>query len=143
MSTHHVKIVRVIEAPLEEVYAAWTVPEIMRHWMGVKIEADVRVGGSYRNEIDAGEGQVFIHRGEYLAIEPEARIIQTFRAGDTDPTDYFDETLEIRFRATGPDETELTFIDQWKGKGMDDESAGETASAWNGWLDGLDALFRK
>ena len=78
---HEITIVRVFDASPEELYAAWTVPELMRHWLAQRVQADVRVGGRYRNEVDAGEGQTFVHQGEYRVLEPGRRIVQTFRGG--------------------------------------------------------------
>jgi uncharacterized protein YndB with AHSA1/START domain len=138
MSRFSLQIVRTIDAPVEEVYAAWTVPEIMGHWMAQRVEADVRVGGRYRNEIDN-----FVHRGEYRVLESNARIVQTFQPSEEPSTEYPEEMLEIRLRPVGEGQTELTFTDTWGGKDMDAAGYEDATAAWSGWLDQLERLFRK
>ena len=47
-------LTRVIRAPLEKVFAAWTRPELLRQWWGPgpvtcpEAEVDLREGGAYR-----------------------------------------------------------------------------------------------
>lgn len=139
---HTVSVTRVIEAPVAEVYAAWTDPELMQRWMAQKVEADVRVGGRYRNEMIGDDGQTYIHSGEYLELEPGRRIVQTFHgvaAGDPAPDHR--EFLEVTLRPLGPGQTELTLADRWDGEGMDEEGQEAVKAAWNGWLDGLAKLY--
>jgi len=50
-----VALTPIINATAEQLYAAWTQPELMQCWMAQKVETDVHLGGHYRNEIDAGE----------------------------------------------------------------------------------------
>lgn len=138
MSRFCLQIVRTIDAPVEEVYAAWTVPEIMGHWMAQRVEADVRVGRRYRNELEN-----FVHQGEYRVLEPNERIVQTFQVGDQPSTEFLEEMLEIRLRPAGEGQTELTFTDTWGGQDMDAEGYEAATAAWSGWLDGLEALFKK
>jgi len=136
-----VSVTRVIDAPAEAVYAAWTDPTIMQRWMARKVEADVRVGGRYRNEVDAGEAGTFVHTGEYLVLEPGRRIVQTFGGEGGDESPYRDEHLEITLRSLGPERTELTLIDGWNGQGLDNDDTAATHSAWAAWIDDLAKLF--
>jgi uncharacterized protein YndB with AHSA1/START domain len=138
---HAVSIVRVIDAPAEAVYAAWTDPAIMERWMARKVEADVRVGGRYRNEVDAGEAGTFVHTGEYLVLEPGRRIVQTFGGEGVEASPYRDEFLEVTLRPLGPERTELTLIDGWDGQGLDAADEAATREAWSAWIDDLAKLF--
>lgn len=138
---HKVTITRVFDAPVGEVYAAWTEPETMRRWMAQTVDADVRVGGRYRNELAGDDGQKYMHNGEYLVLEPGRRIVQTFYVGSEGPGPDYNERLEVALRPLGPAKTELTFTDGWDGEGMDEEGQEAVKAAWNGWLDGLAKVF--
>jgi len=140
---HTVVLTRIINASPEQLYAAWTQPEIMRRWMAQKVEADVQVGGHYRNEIDAGEIGTFVHTGEYLVLEPNRRVKQTFKAGNVDLDHYSNEYIEVTFRPQNELQTEIIFVNGWDGQGIDEDSEEGQAlrQAWSGWLDALEKLF--
>jgi uncharacterized protein YndB with AHSA1/START domain len=145
---HNITIVREFNAPAGELYAAWTEPEVMRRWIANELDADVRVGGSYRHVIDAGEAGRFVHSGEYLVLEPERRIVQTFRGTSerADPVDdssqlYENERLEVVLRPLGPTRTELTLSNTWDGQGLTTADLAATRAGWDAWLDQLAGLF--
>jgi uncharacterized protein YndB with AHSA1/START domain len=141
-AVHKVTITREFDAAPKDVYAAWTEPEQMRRWMAQTVDAEVRVGGRYRNEMTADDGSTFIHTGEYLELEPGQRIVQTFHGfASGDPEPEHREFLEVTLRPLGPGRTELTLTDGWDGEGMDEEGQDAVKAAWNGWLDGLAKLF--
>lgn len=81
-SPERVVVERVLPASPAEVYAAWTTPETLRLFMcpgdqtAVVVEADVRVGGSFRI-VMRGERDVE-HRGEYRVLEPGRRLVFTW-----------------------------------------------------------------
>src|SRR5215213_116114 len=112
---HGVTIAREIETPAGTIYAAWTVPAIMRTWLAKIVAADVRVGGQYRIENHEEDGTVNVHRGEYRVLEPNRRIVKTFRHDGTEPGTYEDEFVEVSLRPLGPNHTELTLINGWNG----------------------------
>lgn len=145
---HDITIVREFAAPADALYAAWTDPALMRRWIASEIEADVRVGGSYRNVVDAGEAGSFVHSGRYLVLEPGRRVVQTFRgspaaaeAADNPAPPYQNEQLDVTLRPLGPNSTELTFRNCWEGQALGVEDLAATRAAWDVWLDQLAALF--
>lgn len=139
---HRVTVTRELNATPGEVYAAWTEPGQMRRWMAQKVEADVRVGGRYRNELVGDDGRTYIHTGEYVELAPGERIVQTFHgASSGNPTPDHREFLEVTLRPLGSARTELTLSDCWDGEGMDKEGQEAVKAAWNGWLDGLDGVM--
>jgi len=77
-------IEREFDAPKHLVYEAWTTPELVKRWWGAKrgevtsVEIDLRVGGSWRYVMVAGEGgfEVGFH-GEYRELVPAERIVST------------------------------------------------------------------
>ena len=142
---HTIVIKKIVRATPAVVYAAWTDPSVMCRWLAEKVEADVRVGGRYRNIVGVADGMTYIHSGEYLLLEPESRIVQTFSGGPdepaTEPNPYTDETIDLGLAARGSSETELTFVNGWNGKAMNDEEREAVTEAWTSWLSRLDKLF--
>jgi uncharacterized protein YndB with AHSA1/START domain len=140
---HRFRTARTVKASVDEAYAAWTEPALMRHWFGTVVEADVRVGGTYRIENHEADGQIFKHKGEYRVLEPGRRIVQTFVFdGDGFPDyahEYSDEVITITFRAIGPRRTEVTLTNEWNGKGLTDEERENLKRGWNEWLDRYEA----
>lgn len=144
---HAIVLSRVVEAPVKSVFQVWVDPAAMRRWWGSKVEADVRVGGSYRIENPAEEGGTYMHQGKYLVIEEDRRLVQTFGAGVADQgggdpdahSPYRDEFVEARFTELDPSHTELTFINGWDGEAMDQASREATREAWSAWLDLMEA----
>jgi uncharacterized protein YndB with AHSA1/START domain len=76
-------ITRVIDAPVEQVWNAWTDPEHLKQWWGPKhftapaIQNDLRVGGSYLYCMRSPDGQDFWSTGTYREIVPMERIVAT------------------------------------------------------------------
>lgn len=75
-------ITREFDVPKHLVYQAWTTPELIKRWWSAGqgevtiVESDLRVGGSWRYVIVAGEFEVAFH-GEYREIVPNERIVAT------------------------------------------------------------------
>jgi uncharacterized protein YndB with AHSA1/START domain len=99
---------RFIPVPRERVFAAWLDPASLAQWMRPKgttdatAEVDPRVGGKFRIVMIQGREE-FEHTGEYLSIEPPARLSFTWisKATDHKATEVTIEFLD------GPGGTEL------------------------------------
>jgi uncharacterized protein YndB with AHSA1/START domain len=88
---------RVIDAPRELVYKAWTDPKQFARWFPPEhfsapvCELDVRPGGALRVDMkgdpDAGEfaGTVFPAKGVYREVVPNERLAFTFKGEDQGP----------------------------------------------------------
>ena len=101
-------LVRVLDAPRDAVFAAWTDADAFCQWFGpdgytcVVHEMDVRDGGRARFDMTSGDGTVYTSRFDYLEIVPDERIVMDHGSDiDDDPA---------RFRVT------LTFDEQADGK---------------------------
>lgn len=76
-------ITRIINAPIEKVWTAWTDPEHVKTWWGPKgftapvIQIDLREGGKYLFSMRSPEGQDFWSVGTFLEIDPPHRIVMT------------------------------------------------------------------
>lgn len=128
-------IVKVINASVNELYAAWTEPQIMKRWLATVVDADVRVGGKFRIENHEKDGTVNAFTGEYKVIEPGQRIVQTFHHESAKSGLYEDELLEVKFKQLAAGVTELRLINSWKGAAMSDEEREALDAGWNQWLD--------
>jgi uncharacterized protein YndB with AHSA1/START domain len=74
---------RVIDVPRELVWAAWTKPEHVKHWLTPRpwtvseCEIDLRPGGIFRFVNRSPEGKEFPNIGCYLEIIPNERLVWT------------------------------------------------------------------
>ena len=100
-SGHVVRIERTFEAPAEDVFDAWTSPEVMRRWFHVapdwgtpEAEVDLRVGGRVRVVMRRPDGTEVEARGEYTLIDRPRRLVMTWTFDD-DPTN--EQLIELSF----------------------------------------------
>ena len=83
MEQTELRIVRTIDAPIEDVFAAWTDPAIMARWFfagegwTVDVQADVRVGGAF-SLLMHGKTENFLCSGFYREITPPRRLVFTW-----------------------------------------------------------------
>jgi uncharacterized protein YndB with AHSA1/START domain len=94
-TTLHVR--RVLDAPRERVFRAWTDPAWIAQWWGPpdgvqEIEVDLRVGGAYRYTVKPPNGHAWHLVGTYEAVEPPKKLVYTWRFTNTE-RDYGSATL--------------------------------------------------
>ena len=76
---------RVIDAPVQRVYAASTDPALLTRWLAPgdagasRAVADVAVGGTFLIEMRGTDGQRWLARGTYREVEPLRRLVHTLR----------------------------------------------------------------
>ena len=76
-------LTRVIDAPPEKVFRAWTEPDLLRQWFAPKpwttpnVEIDVRAGGSSLFVMRNPDGNEFPNRGVYLEVVKNQRLVFT------------------------------------------------------------------
>jgi uncharacterized protein YndB with AHSA1/START domain len=80
-----IRVERMFRAPAQEVFAAWTSPEMLRRWYGPGedwdtplAQLDLRVGGRLRVAMRAPDGEVVGGEGEYREIDPPRRLVFTW-----------------------------------------------------------------
>jgi len=116
-------VTRIIDAPLDLVWRAWTDPEQMQHWWGPQYytsptcKMDFRVGGKYVFAMRAPEeqgGMVSYTAGVYTRIEPKQRLEFTQGLADEngDPID----PASIGMPADFPKEVHTTVTFKAKGE---------------------------
>ena len=87
MSEDAVVVKRLIKAELEQVFEAFTNPEIMSKWFygveGWKAEVSntLEVGGEFRINMRSGDGtEEYMHTGEYREIVPFEKLVFTWNS---------------------------------------------------------------
>ena len=76
-------LTRLINAPREKVYRAWTDPELLKQWFAPKpyttpvVEIDLRPGGSACFVMRGPDGKDLPNRGVYLEVVPNERLVST------------------------------------------------------------------
>ncbi len=86
-SQESIKIERIIDAPREKVWQAWTEPELIKKWWGPEgfsapnIKVDLRVGGMYiycmRGPAGSQFDQEMYSAGVYKEIIPQEKLVTT------------------------------------------------------------------
>lgn len=129
------RIVRILPAPPDEVFDAWTDPESLAVWMAPGsvrrsvVEAEARVGGRFRIVMQ-GPDCDHEHTGEYLVVERPRRLVFTWVSAATGGRRT---TVSIELRARGRDETELTLVHE----GLFDGAVPGHRSGWGDILEKL------
>jgi uncharacterized protein YndB with AHSA1/START domain len=82
-SDRELVLCRIINAPPEKVFQAWTKPELLQQWFAPKpwtasnVQTDVRPGGSNSMTMKSPEGQEFPSSGVYLEVVPNQKLVFT------------------------------------------------------------------
>jgi len=81
MSEHELSITRLIDAPRDAVWRAWSEHGAEwlcpRPWRAEVLEQDLRPGGRSRMVFHGPAGEAVPLEGVYLAVEPAARVVAT------------------------------------------------------------------
>ena len=139
------QIKRLIKAPRDRVYAAWTDPVQLKQWFGPEkvqtrdLIADARVDGKFRWDLTNPEGEKMTCLGEYRELLPGKKIVFTWQwDGDEDWENHTSVvTVELSDRDGG---TELRLTHE---KLPNEESRNGHTGGWNSALDKLEKFFSK
>lgn len=103
---------RTIKSDRQKVFDAWVTARTLKQWFSpsdefatVLAEADARVGGGYRIEMQSSDGKVHAVTGTYKEVERPARLVFTWR-WEKDAKDIGETLVTLEFLALG-DSTEL------------------------------------
>lgn len=133
-------LVRHIEAPPAQVYAAWTDPAQIRRWWGpdagptTSAEADVRPGGRFSVIFNTEDGEENNSLGKYLEVVPNKKLVFNWHWKST-PERVSRVTVLFEAKDGG---TELTLVHE---RFFDEAERDSHREGWNGALDKLEALF--
>jgi uncharacterized protein YndB with AHSA1/START domain len=82
-SNNELVLTRLIDAPREKLYRAWTDPELLKQWFAPLpyttpiVELDVRSGGANYFVMRGPDGTEMPNRGVYLEVVPNERLVFT------------------------------------------------------------------
>lgn len=137
-----IRITRVLDAPQELVWQAWTTPAMLVHWFGcaafstVDAEADVREGGRWRVVLRNPAGEDIPSYGTYISVRPIDHLAFThqWEKAPVEVNPAHHRTLvEVDLVAEGV-RTRLHF----RQTGLASEASRD--SHVGGWCDSMDAL---
>jgi uncharacterized protein YndB with AHSA1/START domain len=137
------QIKRIIKAPRDRVYAAWTDPERLKKWFGPEnvktrdLIADARVGGQFRWDLTDQEGKEITISGEYRELEPGKKIVFTWRLEEDEDWKNHSSIVTVEFfDREGGTEIRLTHEKLPNEASRDDHTQG-----WNSVLDKLEKFL--
>ncbi|ATC65266.1 polyketide cyclase [Nibricoccus aquaticus] len=144
-------LTRIIDAPREKLYAAWTQPELLQQWFAPLpyttpvAELDVRAGGSSLIVMRGPDGVDMPNHGVYLEVIPNERIVATDAFTKAwEPSQKPFMTIVLTFEEAGPGKTKYTaLVRHWS---IADKEAHEKMGFHQGWgvcADQLTALVTK
>ncbi len=134
-----VQIRRLIRAPRQRVYDAWTKAEEVKAWhapgpLTVSLaEMDVRPGGAYRIHMLAPDGKEHRAFGVFREVDPPRRVVYTWGWDGDHPVK--DSVVTIEFHERG-DATEVVLTHAGI---LDEKERTDHASGWTAILDKFEA----
>ena len=142
MSDLIVRIERTFKASPEQVFDAWTSPEVMRRWIHCEsdwstpvAEVDLRVGGRVRVVMRRPDGREGEMEGEYTAIERPHRLEMKWVFHDSPSNE---QRIELTFTETAPGETTAVLLNT---RISTDERRASQDEGWRGCLEQLGTML--
>ena len=139
------EIKRLIKAPCDRVYAAWTDAAQLKQWFGPEnvqtreLIADARAGGAFRWDLTNSDDEKMTMRGEYRELQPGRKIVFTWQWQDDEDWENHISivTVELSDR-DGDTELRLTH-----GQLPNEASRDGHTRGWESALDKLEKFFSK
>lgn len=130
-------IKRRFNAPPAKVFAAWTDPQKVKHWMGpgeVKVlsaECDARVGGRYRWLMQTPSGEEHDVSGVYREVVPNEKLVFTWAWKSTPERESL---VTLTFKDDGGGTLMTLTHEQF----FDEAARDSHQGGWNGAMDKLE-----
>jgi uncharacterized protein YndB with AHSA1/START domain len=128
------QIRRIYPQSVAAVYAAWSEPDQIKHWMGsvgeAEVTIDVRVGGRYRYIMQGPDGQLNRVGGVFREVVPNRKLVYTWA---WESTPERESLVTVEFKPSGQG-TELLVTHQ---RFADAQARDKHLQGWNGCLDRL------
>jgi uncharacterized protein YndB with AHSA1/START domain len=109
------EIRRVINAPRDRVYAAWTDPAQLEEWFGPEgvqtneLIAETRVGGKFQWSLTNADGEKMTVRGQYRELQPGRKVAFTWQWQDDEEWEDHESIVTVElWDAAGGTELCLT-----------------------------------
>ncbi|MGI8714390.1 MAG: SRPBCC family protein [Solirubrobacteraceae bacterium] len=137
------RIERTFDAPAEDVFDAWTSPDVMQRWFHCapdwetpEAEVDLRVGGKVRVVMRRPDGTEAEARGEYTMIDRPRRLVMIW-IFDDDPSN--EQLIDVSF-SESEGSTKVLMINSGIST---DERRDAQDYGWHGCLDELERLLAR
>lgn len=136
-SDRELVLTRLIDAPPEKVFEAWTAPELIvqwftpKPWQTVSAQIDVRPGGASLIVMRGPDGTEFPNRGVYLEVVPNKRLVFTDAFTEAwKPSDKPFVTCVLTFEDVGGKTRYTALVLHWTEA---DREAHEKMGFFDGW----------
>jgi uncharacterized protein YndB with AHSA1/START domain len=143
-------LTRLINAPREKVYRAWTDPELLKQWFAPqpwttpRVELDVRPGGTNVIVMRGPDGQEFPNRGVYLEVVKNERLVFTDAyANDWEPSQKPFMTVILTFEASQGKTRYTARVRHWTVADRETHEKMGFHAGWGKCADQLEALVAK
>lgn len=152
-----IEITRTFRAPVEQVFGAWSKPELVKQWWGPNqytapsVKIDFRVGGKYTFAMQGPDKKIIWSSGDYEEIVPNRKIVSSDYFSDKDgsmvsaksvgmPGEWADKLfVTIEFQTVNKDETKMVLAHE----GIPQEMYSECVKGWTESLDKLQQLIER
>lgn len=132
--TREFTITRMLDAPRELVFRAWTTPEHLARWFGPRecatpldtISLDVRPGGSWRARMVHEDGTEYPTGGVYREVVEPERLVFTWGVAEGSAEVPEESVVTVTFADLGA-KTEMTFHQSGFGS---DQERGNVQEGW-------------
>jgi uncharacterized protein YndB with AHSA1/START domain len=150
-SDRELVISRIVDAPREKLFRAWTDPQLMKQWFAPApwttpvAEVDVRPGGGSRIVMRNPEGNEFPSEGVFLEVVPNERLVFTDafkKSWEPSAQPFF--TCILTFEDAGGGKTKYTARAlHWSKEARDEHERMGFHDGWAQCADQLEELARK
>ena len=130
-------LTRIIDAPRERVFAAWTQPDLLKHWFAPRpwtttvAELDVRPGGASFVIMRDPDGNEYPNHGVYLEVVPNEKLVFTDAYTEAwQPSDKPFMTVVLTFEDEGGKTRYTARARHWT---VEDRKAHEQMGFHEGW----------
>jgi uncharacterized protein YndB with AHSA1/START domain len=131
---------RIINAPADVVFRAWTDPAVASRWSWgseyetISIELDCRVGGTWRQHIhNKNTGENWFFNGVFREVQQPTRLVHTFHFRSDGGEDEETSLTTIDFIVSG-EKTEVVITHTQL------LTAEKTNATYDGWVDVLECV---
>ena len=149
ISDRELVLTRLIDAPPEKLFRAWTDPKLIVKWFTpppyktIHAETDVRPGGASLIVMQSPEGQEMPNRGVYLEVIPNRKIVATDAFTSAwEPSEKPFMVITLTFENEGGKTRYTARAQHWS---AEDKEAHEKMGFHEGWgvaTDQLEALAK-
>jgi uncharacterized protein YndB with AHSA1/START domain len=149
-ASRELSLSRIIDAPREKVFKAWTDPELLKQWFAPlpwttpHAELDVRPGGANLIVMKGPQGQEFPNRGIYLEVVENERLVFTDAyTGAWEPAEKPFMTVILTFGDHGGKTKYTARVLHWSVADRETHEKMGFHAGWGQCADQLEALVSK